>query len=159
MYGEHHHTALSVARVTAILRPSYNSPARSRQQPAAGRPPAGQGELGAALDSRPTCTSTAGAREPTDSQFSDKSEILGNIRGLNEETPNEYMRSRAPPTHFMDIYIDDCVIVTASYATHVRALKRFLEACRAERMYVNQKAILGCKSITYVGYSVSYDGV
>eukprot|EP01047_Picozoa_sp_COSAG01_P042454 COSAG01_NODE_3709_length_5770_cov_23.698819_2_plen_132_part_00 len=32
-------------------------------------------------------------------------------------------------------------------------------ACRAERMYVNQKAILGCKSITYVGYSVSYDGV
>ena len=69
------------------------------------------------------------------------------------------MRSRAPPTHFMDIYIDDCVIVTASYATHVRALKRFLEACRAERMYVNQKAILGYKSITYVGYSVSYDGV
>ena len=119
-------------------------PARSRQQPAASRPPAGQSELGAALDPRPTCTSTAGACESADSQFSDKSENLGNIRGRNEETPNEYMRSRAPPTHFMDIYIDDCVIVTASYATHVRALKRFLEACRAERMYVNQKAILGC---------------
>ena len=73
------------------------------------------------------------------------------------EVPVDGAAGPSPP-HFMDIYIDDCVIVTASYATHVRALKRFLEACRAERMYVNQKAILGCKSITYVGYSVSYDG-
>ena len=62
-------------------------PARSRQQPAASRPPAGQSELGAALDPRPTCTSTAGACESADSQSSDKSEILGNIRGRNEETP------------------------------------------------------------------------
>jgi hypothetical protein len=38
-------------------------------------------------------------------------------------------------------------------------LKRWGPACRAERMYVNQKAILGRKSITYVGYSVSYGKV
>ena len=87
------------------------------------------------------------------------SPTVGDAYILSRENDGEMKKSRAPPKYFMDIYIDDCVIVTASYATHVRALKRFLEACREERMYVNQKAILGCKSITYVGYSVSYDGV
>ena len=81
---------------------------------------------------------------------------------VNQATPvddSEMLKARSPPTQFMEIYIDDCVIVTASYAQHIRAVKRFLEACRTEGMYVNKKAVLGCKTITYVGYCIGYDGV
>ena len=84
------------------------------------------------------------------------------INSSEEKSPvddREMKTARAPPTHFMEIYIDDCVIVTASYAQHIRAVKRFLEACRTEGMWVNTKAILGCKTITYVGYCLGYDGV
>ena len=45
-------------------------------------------------------------------------------------------KRREPPTHFMIQYIDDCLVVTASYASHIRALKRFLIASHAEKMWI-----------------------
>jgi hypothetical protein len=44
---------------------------------------------GPTKDPQPDCTGTAGACELADSQFYDKSENLGNIGGLNEETPSQ----------------------------------------------------------------------
>ena len=71
----------------------------------------------------------------------------------------EARTARDPPKHFTIIYIDDCLVVTASYATHVRALKRFLEASAAEKMWVNTKAVFAAKTISFVGFCVSYDGI
>jgi hypothetical protein len=42
------------------------------------------------------------------------------------EPTEEMKKRREPPTHFTVQYIDDCLIITACYASHIRALKRFL---------------------------------
>ena len=57
------------------------------------------------------------------------------------------------------IYVDDLLCVTASYATHIRALKRILIACRAENMFINSKAVFACKTVTFVGFCASWEGI
>jgi hypothetical protein len=43
--------------------------------------------------------------------------------------------------------------------SHIRALKRFLIASHAEKMWINTKAVFATKCVSFVGLAVSYDGV
>jgi hypothetical protein len=61
------------------------------------------------------------------------------------EPTEEMKKRREPPTHFMVQYIDSCLVITACYASHIRALKRFLIASHAEKMWINTKAVFATK--------------
>ena len=50
-------------------------------------------------------------------------------------------------------------IVTASYATHVMAIRRFTEACMKENLRINHKISLACRRVSFLGYSIGYDGI
>lgn len=50
-------------------------------------------------------------------------------------------------------------IVTASYATHVMAIRRFTEACMKENLWINHKISLACRRVSFLGYSIGYDGI
>ena len=73
------------------------------------------------------------------------------------EPTEEMKKKRTPPTHFVIQYIDDCLVITASYASHIRALKRFLIASQAEKMWINTKAVFATTCVSFVGFAVSYD--
>eukprot|EP01047_Picozoa_sp_COSAG01_P043818 COSAG01_NODE_3916_length_5541_cov_12.214994_1_plen_119_part_00 len=65
--------------------------------------------------------------------------ILKNKDGSTQALTEEMLRARKAPRQMAVIYVDDLLIVTASYATHVRALKRMLKAIKAENMFINSK--------------------
>eukprot|EP01047_Picozoa_sp_COSAG01_P006926 COSAG01_NODE_256_length_20138_cov_24.233694_2_plen_68_part_00 len=50
--------------------------------------------------------------------------ILKSKDGSTQALTEEMLRARKAPRQMAVIYVDDLLIVTASYATHVRALKR-----------------------------------
>ena len=50
-------------------------------------------------------------------------------------------------------------IVTASYATHVMAIRRFTEARMKENLRINHKISLACRRVSFLGYSIGYDGI
>jgi len=64
-----------------------------------------------------------------------------------------------PPSRFCITYIDDCAICTASYYTHHLAIQHFLNACHQAGLWINTKSVVACKRISYVGYSIGYDGI
>jgi hypothetical protein len=66
----------------------------------------------------------------------------------------EMQKRREPPTQFMVQYIDDCLdlVITASYASHIRALKRFLIASHAEKMWINTKAVFATKCVSTASF-------
>ena len=88
-----------------------------------------------------------------------QSRLVKNGREPHQALTEEMLRPRPPPKHGVIIFVDDMLCITASYATHIRLLKRILIACGAESMFINSKAVFACKTVQFVGFGVSYDGV
>ena len=64
-----------------------------------------------------------------------------------------------PPSGFAISYIDDTLVQSASYFHQHLALQAFYRACAAENLWCNSKGILGCQRVSFVGYSIGYDGM
>ena len=77
---------------------------------------------------------------------------LEQIRGLDGKMYDA-------PTGVATVYIDDSLIQSASYHHQYLALTAFYRACAAENLWCNSKGKLGCKRVSFVGYSIGYDGM
>ena len=64
------------------------------------------------------------------------------------------------PHSYMQVYIDDVIIVTASQETHVRAWEHFIKVLEYERLAMTEPKIeVGVKYLRYLGHIISHTEV
>ena len=75
--------------------------------------------------------------------------------------PETRMDDGKPPPHsYLQVYIDDVIIVTASQETHVRAWEHFIKVLEYERLSMTEPKIeIGVKYLRYLGHIVSHSEV
>ena len=64
------------------------------------------------------------------------------------------------PHSYLQVYIDDVIIVTASQETHVRAWEHFIKVLEYERLSMTAPKIeIGVQYLRYLGHIVSHSEV
>ena len=64
------------------------------------------------------------------------------------------------PHSYLQVYIDDVIIVTASQPTHVRAWEHFIKVLEYERLSMTESKIeIGVKYLRYLGHIISLSEV
>ena len=73
------------------------------------------------------------------------------------EVEETAMNDGGPRPHsYLQVYIDDVIIVTASQATHVRAWEHFIKVLEYERLSMTEPKIeIGVKYLRYLGHIIS----
>ena len=67
---------------------------------------------------------------------------------------------KARPHSYLQVYIDDVIIVTASQETHVRCWEHFIKVLEYERLSMTEPKIeLGVKYLRYLGHIISHTEV
>ena len=65
-----------------------------------------------------------------------------------------------PPHSYLQVYIDDVIIVTASQETHVRAWEHFIKVLEYERLSMTEPKIeIGGGHLRYLGHIISHTEV
>ena len=80
-----------------------------------------------------------------------------NVLDVEETKMND---GKARPHSYLQVYIDDVIIVTASQETHVRCWEHFIKVLEYERLSMTRPKIeLGVKYLRYLGHIISHTEV
>ena len=85
--------------------------------------------------------------------------------GLNS-SPGHYQRMTTKIFHnkeywkFLHLYVDDLLLTSTTFEEHLRHLKQTLQTLRLNNLMLNStKAYIGHSSITYLGHTLTADGI